>query len=238
MGRPDLRPVALLPDAVRRALPAYAAAAVATVVGVGVRVHGHTHASRVDHWIDTRARVTAHPWHGLLYLLAQLGSPAFVALASGALAAVCWWWRDPLAAALCVLAPGVNDVLTEIVLKPVIGRMKDASLAFPSGHTGRAVALATVAVLLAGSQGPLGRRLPLPARRTVRALALAGGAGVGFAVVALGWHYATDAAGAVLLATSVSLMLAVALDRWRAPNVRSAPSYCLGSKSSDRELMQ
>lgn len=238
MGRPQPRPVALLPDAVRRALPVYAVAAAGTVVGVGVRVHGHTHASRIDRWIDARASITAHPWHGLLYLLAQLGSPGFVALAAGALAALCWWWRDPLAAALCLLAPGVNDILTEVILKPVIGRMKDASLAFPSGHTGRAVALATVIVLLAGHRGPVGRRLPPVGRRTLRFTAVAGGAGVGYAVVALGWHYATDAAGAVLLATSVSLMLAVALDRWRTPAAPKGLPYSLGSKSSDSELMQ
>lgn len=230
-GTAALVPGPLVPPRVRRALPVYAGIAIATIAGVGVRVHGHRRASRFDRWIDTRARVTGHPWHGLVYLLAQGGSPALAILAALVLAALCWWWRDRLAALLCLLAPGINDVLTEVVLKPWVARTKAASLAFPSGHTGRAVALATVVVLLAGKDGPVGRRLPAVARRVVQALAILTAAGVGFAVVSLTWHYATDAAGAVLLATSVTLTLAAVLDRWRAPEPAGDRPISLSARS-------
>jgi membrane-associated phospholipid phosphatase len=206
---------ALVPARVRRALPVYATAALLAVLAVGLRVHGHTRASRLDRWVDTRLAVDGHPWHGLIYLMAQIGSAQISAVIALVLAGLCWWWRDRWSALLCVLAPAVNDALTEGVLKPVVGRTKVGAFAYPSGHAGRAIAVATVAILLAGASGPLGRRLPDARRQAVQLVAGAVGAGVGLAVVALGWHYATDAAAGALLATSVTLVLAVLIDLGR-----------------------
>src|SRR3954447_5403286 len=82
------------------------------------------------------------------------------------------------------------------IINPVIG-----APAFPSGHATAAMSLALSAVIVAP--------------RTWRPLIAAGGAlfalAVGFALVALGWHYPSDVVGGYLVATTWALVTLAAL---------------------------
>jgi membrane-associated phospholipid phosphatase len=97
--------------------------------------------------------------------------------------------------------------------------------AFPSGHTTAAAAVA-VALLLV-----------VPARHA-RAAAIAGGlliAAVASSVVVSGWHYPSDALGAVLIAAACGFLALAGLrapgrrDRPRGRNVASPPGRLLAS---------
>ena len=147
--------------------------------------------------LNQRWRVSRH--------LAWLGSPVFVFAAAGILSVVAVARRDWFAAALCIVGPGLAGFLTEVVAKPLVDRQKGASLAFPSGHTTGAAALAALAVLLAYRRGGvrLAAAVALPAA-CVPAI-------VSLGVVSLGWHYATDAVGGMALGGAAVLLTAVVL---------------------------
>jgi membrane-associated phospholipid phosphatase len=118
--------------------------------------------------------------------------------------------RVRLGAAALVAIAGAN-VSTQI-LKPLLGDADplatDAAralpAAFPSGH-------ATVAMSVA-----LGLVLVAPAAyRPLAALAGAGyAAGMGVALLALGWHYASDVAGGYLMATAWTAAAGAVALRW------------------------
>jgi membrane-associated phospholipid phosphatase len=210
-GRPTL-----LPDRLR--LPAVALAALAAVVvGVlGVRYAGDSVPGRVDGHLD-RA-VDALPGHGIARMVIDLGSPAFVSVAAAVLAVICLRGRRFRAAALAVAGPGLTGLVTTVG-KPAFDRTigHGGDLAFPSGHTGGATALALViALLVAGTRrwGPGGTA-------ALAALcAITAGAAVGTGMVVAGQHYPTDVIGGFCTATAAVLAVALVLDatvRRRAP---------------------
>ena len=125
------------------------------------------------------------------------------------------------ALAVGVLLAGAN--VTTQLLKPVfdeprgtLGGWVVSAEAFPSGHATASMSLALAAVLVAP--------------RAVRPLVAAGGAlfaiSVGFAIVALDWHFPSDVAGGYLMAGgwcfAVSAALVGAERRW--PRERGAPA--------------
>jgi membrane-associated phospholipid phosphatase len=147
----------------------------------------------------------------LLSLAVHLGTPEFVAGASIGLAVLCVVLRRPYAAVFALVAAPAAGAMTEYVLKPLVDRRGVASLLFPSGHTTGAFAVAlTVAVLLL-PRADAGL-LDAAARLLVGVLALAAAAVVAVGVVALGWHYVTDAMGGVVTAVIVVLAVAAAVD--------------------------
>src|SRR4051794_1206597 len=114
-------------------------------------------------------------------------------------------WR---AAALVVLGPSVAVVLTEYILKPLVGRHIGYALSFPSGHTTGAFAIAvTSVVLLLDNQ-----RVHHTLRIALAVLAVILAAGVAAAVVGLGYHYTTDAVGGFCVALGAVLGVAVLID--------------------------
>lgn len=157
-----------------------------------------------------KARLAAHPH--LLSLAARLGSPAAVVGGSLLLALLCLVGRRPKAALFALVAAPAAGAVTEFVLKPAVHREQHSSfLLFPSGHTTGAFALAmTVVVLLLPREGT--RLLPAIARLVVAVGALAVASVVAVAVVALGWHYVTDAIGGVVTAVVVVLGIAALFD--------------------------
>ena len=157
-----------------------------------------------------QARLAVHPH--LLSMAARLGSPAAVVGGSLVLALLCLLAGRPKAALFALVAAPAAGAVTEYVLKPAVHReLHVNSLLFPSGHTTGAFALAlAVVVLLLPHEGT--RLLPAIARLVVGVAALALAAVVAVAVVALGWHYVTDAVGGVVTAVVVVLGLAAVLD--------------------------
>jgi undecaprenyl-diphosphatase len=164
--------------------------------------------------VQVKSRLGAHPH--LLSMAARLGSAKAVVAGSLLLALLCLLARRPKAAVFALLAAPVAGAVTEYVLKPAVHREQHVNaLLFPSGHTTGAFALAmTVVVLLLPTEGT--RLLPAVARLAVAVAALAVASVVAVAVVALGWHYVTDAIGGVVTAVVVVLGLAAFFDLFRA----------------------
>ncbi len=135
-----------------------------------------------------------------------------VALVGGSiLAGVAAAGRDRWRAAACVGGPLVAAVLVQWVMKPLVGRYYFGVLTFPSGSVTVVAALATSWALA------VPRWLFWPV--VVAGTALVGLMGV--AVVALRWHYPSDA----LVGASVGVGVVLTLDgtlrwaqrRWAAP---------------------
>ncbi len=103
-----------------------------------------------------------------------------------------------------------------MLLKPLVHRTYLGVLAYPSGHTTAAFALAAVVTILL-----LRPASPPKARRARAVVSFAGclvGSLVAVAVIGLRWHYLTDtvAGAAVGIATVCGLALALdlSLSRW------------------------
>jgi undecaprenyl-diphosphatase len=184
----------------------FACAVVIALLGIH---YAHTDApgridSRLDH--DIRRRLAAH--HHLLDRLVHLGDPATVVTLAVLLALWCALRRRWRGVALAVLGPAVSVVLTEVILKPLVGRHIGLAYSFPSGHTTGAFAIAvTAAVLLFGERG-----LRLPFRIALVVLSFGLAAGVAASVIGLGFHYTTDTIGGFCVALGAVLGVAMLID--------------------------
>ncbi|MET9696761.1 phosphatase PAP2 family protein [Streptomyces sp. NPDC006529] len=200
-GSPTARGAGLGPVAVLAAL---------VVVVLGVRYAGHGRPGTVDGWLrpvdDLRP-----PWRRVALFLDFLGEPVGAALLVAAAVAACLLLRRPRTALLAVAGPGAA-VGAATLLKHLVGRtIHGGYLSYPSGHTAFLTALALVAALAATRRAAPGRTA---ATLLVLAAALAAGAAMGWAQVALGAHYPTDALGGWCTALALVPATAWALDRW------------------------
>jgi membrane-associated phospholipid phosphatase len=109
-------------------------------------------------------------------------------------------------AILAVAGPGLAVGIAELVLKPVFDRRMYGALSYPSGHTVTAVATLTVALLVLTSGASLPRKLLIVPIWAVVVLVLMAG------LVAMDYHYPTDAIGGFCLSVGVVLPLTVLAD--------------------------
>lgn len=141
--------------------------------------------------------------------IGHLGDPPLVAAIGALLAGAALLRGRPRVAAAVVVLIGVTSVSSQ-ALKVLLaypryeGTVAGAHVspeAFPSGHSTAAMALALSLVLVS------------PARlRPLAALVGTGFAlGVAFSVIALGWHFPSDAVGGFLLASGWALVLMAGL---------------------------
>ena len=152
----DTVPRPLLPPPFRRAAAGLAVACAAVVLALGLRYHGQPHGGWLDAMLDPRIQGALGPFHRTLRFLADAGTLVPAALMVAALVAACLAARRWTGAVLAAVAEPAAIVLTEYLLKPLVGRTNSGSLTFPSGHATAMFALAvTVAVLLANP--PRGR---------------------------------------------------------------------------------
>jgi membrane-associated phospholipid phosphatase len=141
--------------------------------------------------------------------LAHLGDPWAVILLGAVLAGIAVLRGRPRVAAVIVLLIGATSVSSQL-LKAFLAYPRYeaadkgahvAPEAFPSGHSTAAMAIALCLVVA------------VPAR--LRPLAAMVGAGfalsVAFSVIALGWHFPSDAVGGFLLASGWALVLLAGL---------------------------
>jgi membrane-associated phospholipid phosphatase len=207
----DTVPRPLLPPPFRRAAAALAVGCAAVVLALGLRYHGQPHGGWLDAVLDPRIQAALGRFPTTLRILADAGTLVPAALMVAALVAACLAARRWTGAVLAAVAEPVSIVLTEYVLKPLIGRTHGGSLSFPSGHATALFALAvTVAVLLAD---PPRGRWQAGARAAAVLAALLAATAVALAMVALDAHYFTDAIGGVAVGTGVTLACALILDR-------------------------
>src|SRR5262249_46450390 len=111
-------------------------------------------------------------------------------------------------AALLALSVPAAAVITERLLKPLVGRTALGFLSFPSGHATGTFALATaIAVLLAGAPA-----LPGAVRLAAVVIAFAVASVAAAAMIALGFHYFTDAVAGAAVGSGTVLAAALLLD--------------------------
>ena len=211
-GRPPPRP--LLTPAQRRPAGTLLAGCVAVMVVLAVMYRHHDRAGWLDAAVDPRLRTSlgAHP--ALLTPLVRLGDPPAGIVLTLALVLYCVAARRWRGALLAGIAVPVASALTELVLKPLVGRTLHGGPGFPSGHATSMFALAAVcAVLLAN---PPRARLSKAARLALVLGAVLVAGLVSAAMVAREYHYATDAIAGATTGTAVVLLTALLLDRYRA----------------------
>ncbi|MFF2508281.1 phosphatase PAP2 family protein [Streptomyces sp. NPDC058067] len=208
-GRPA---PAVLPPSLRPRLVLIAALAALIVVALGVLYAGHGRPGTVDRWIvSPTADSVRPPWRRAALAMDFLGEPAGAAMLVGAIVTGCLLLRRPRAAVFVVAGLGVA-VGTATLLKSLVGRTihGDGNLSYPSGHTAFATALALVMALFVTGRFGLGRTA---GTLLVLAAALVAGAAMGWAEVALGAHYPTDALGGWCTALAVIPPTAWLVDR-------------------------
>ena len=151
----------------------------------GIVVHGHPGPNGLDRWGFSALGPSLHS--SLLIRITDLGGFAVVAGGS-VLAALVVVGRDRWRAVACLFGPALATALVEWLIKPLVGRRYLEVLTFPSGTVTTVAALATAWVLAV----PGWLRVAVAAAGSVVVVAVI------VAVVALRWHYPSDAlAGAV-----------------------------------------
>jgi membrane-associated phospholipid phosphatase len=173
---------------------------VALVAAVGAYFAFRPASGSVDGWILTLVTGSNSPW---FTDATSLRYPLVVVIGS-VLVAAATFPRDRPRAVACLVGPPLALVLCELAAKPLVGRTLGGVLSYPSGSTVGAAALATAAVIAT----PARWRLVGVVVGTVYALWMA------VAVVALRWHYPTDALAG--LAFGVGIVLIIDGAAWKA----------------------
>lgn len=211
-GRPDFRHSRTVPPLIptRLRLPAALLALACWVLAalLGVWYAGDHHAGPFDaavaRGVDSVvgehsmfARVLTGPSHPVVVY-------PLIALTLGITVFRRWWGRTLLA----VAAPGLCVLLTELLFKPLVGRVHEGVYAYPSGHTVSAVATLLVAALVIGVDWPRPWRLALFGLFLLGCVLLAVG------LVGMDYHYFTDTVGGFGVALGSTLPLTLLADRF------------------------
>jgi membrane-associated phospholipid phosphatase len=200
------------------------AACAGTTALLGASLGHGAHTDPVDTAVDSRVRAILAGHLKLLELLARLGDLPAITGITAILVLACLLRRRYRGAALLALSGPAAAVITERLLKPLVGRTALGFLSFPSGHATGTFALATaITVLLAGAPGA-----PRAVRLAASVIAFAVASAVAAAMVALGFHYFTDAvAGAAVgigTVLATALLLDLAIQAWRRSGRRPPPA--------------
>lgn len=192
---------AALPASARRPLAVAAGCAAVTVVMLGVLFAGRTTGTGVDEGLRSALTGAGAPWYQLALVVDFTAEPVGGVLTLGVLVAGCLAAGHRRAAVLAVLGTGGSIAVTT-ALKPLVGReINGGFLAYPSGHTATATAVALVATLV------LTRRLGW-----LVAVTVAAGGVMAWAQVLLNAHYATDTLGGFATAVAVVPTAAFLID--------------------------
>jgi membrane-associated phospholipid phosphatase len=203
----------LLTSGARRPAAIISACCLAVTVVLGVLTAHSARPDGLDGTVDSWIERTFGVHHRALLLLEDIGKPAETVILTLVIVLACLAARRLNGAVLTAVSVAASLVLTEVVLKPAVGRTLDGYRVYPSGHTGFAVTLAAViAVLLVN---PPRRQLRRALKIAVAAGAALIGSAVGVAMVGLHAHYFTDTIGGAALAIGVVLTTALVLDTER-----------------------
>ncbi|MEV5714412.1 phosphatase PAP2 family protein [Amycolatopsis mediterranei] len=199
-----------LPAALRAPLSISAALATAVLVALGILHFRDSGLTGVDAALLPSIDGVRPPWRYVALVFDFGGEPVGSVILIALLAGVCWLVHRVRAAVLTVLGVVVTVAVTT-VLKPLVGRtIHGEFLSYPSGHTAMATALALVIGLVLTERWGLGRAAGVS---LALGLALVAGLAMGWAEVALGAHYPTDAVGGFCAALAAVPATAWALDR-------------------------
>jgi len=205
-SRPAARP--LLSDAARLPAAAIVAACVVTTALLGAWLGHGAHTDRADAVIDAKVKAILPGNAQVLERLAWPGGLHAIIGMTAVLVLVCVLRRRYRGAALLVIAIPAASVIAERLLKPLVGRTALGFLSFPSGHATGTFALATaITVLLAGAP-----RVSRAVRLAAAVIAFAVASVVAAAMIALGFHYFTDAIGGAAVGIGTVLATALVID--------------------------
>ena len=205
-SRPSVRP--LLSDAARLPAAAIVVACVVMTASLGVWLGHGAHTDRVDTVIDAKVKAILPGNAKVLERLAWPGGLHAIIGMTAVLVLVCVLRRRYRGAALLVIAIPAASVIAERLLKPLVGRTALGFLSFPSGHATGTFALATaITVLLTGAP-----RVPRAVRLAAALIAFAVASVVAAAMIALGFHYFTDAIGGAAVGIGTVLATALVID--------------------------
>jgi undecaprenyl-diphosphatase len=221
----------VLPPSLRAWLGLVALLAGLVVATVGGLYAGHGEPGAVDRWfVEPTADSVGPPWRRVALATDFLGEPVGAAALVVVIATGCLLLRRPRGAVLVVAAAGAA-VGAATLLKHLVGRTihGDDNLSYPSGHTAFLTALALVVALLAAGRPGLGRAAGVS---LVLGVALVAGAGMGWAQVALGAHYPTDALGGWCTALAV-----VPVTAWLVDRVADRPGDRAADRRDDRTAL-
>jgi membrane-associated phospholipid phosphatase len=190
--------------------------AVSVVALLGMRYADQDTAGHLDRGLDALMVSLLSGDQPIAQALASLGNPAqatlLITVVAGAAAAAKRW----SGVLLVIVGTLTAAAITELILKPLIGRLRFGNLAFPSGHTTAVAAIAiAAAILISGARWPRSLALRTLASLTVAAIA----AGVAISLVVQDIHYATDTVAGYCVALATVLTVALCLD-YLGPRIR------------------
>lgn len=199
-----------LPAGVRTPLAMTGALAIAVLFALGILHFHESGLTGIDAAVLPSIDGVQPPWRYVALVIDFGGEPVGSTVLVALLALVCFLVHRVRTAVLTVLGV-VATVVVTTVLKPIVGRtIHGEFLSYPSGHTALATALALVIGLVLADRFALGR----PAAVTLLlGLALVAGLAMGWAEVALGAHYPTDALGGFCAALAAIPATAWLVDR-------------------------
>ena len=198
----------LLPTATRPVAVTIVVVCALVTAAQGVWLRHGMETSWLDTAIDTKVRAGLDGHPRLLAVLVWPGKPVPATAIAAALALACILRRRYGEAAFVAISVPAAAALTELVLKPLIGRTSWGD-PFPSGHVTSVVALATaLTVLLASGPTPVHRLLRFVLACTAYLIAAA----VAVGVIGANMHHFTDTVGGAAIGTGTVLLTALILD--------------------------
>ena len=182
-------------------------------------------------WADTavdakvQAALGGHP--ALLAALVWPGGPVVVTATAAVVVLACVLRRRYGEAAFVAVSVPLAAAITELVLKPLIGRTSWGD-PFPSGHVTSVAALATaLTVLLARTP----TRVPGPLRLALAFTVFLIAAAVALGVIGANMHHFSDTVGGAAVGTGTVLLIALVLDilsrEWRRRHDRPLPHMAI-----------
>jgi undecaprenyl-diphosphatase len=199
----------LLPAHLRRPAALVIVLALLVLAVLALRYAHQEAAGRLDRTLDVYIRTHLRRDQRLTGALISLAEPPHAAIVLAAVAGAAALARRWSGVILTLGGTLTAVTITEVILKPLVGRLRYGHLSFPSGHTSAVAAIAiAIAILLLGGQRPH-RVAP---RLTASLAAVVVAASVAVALIAQHVHYTTDTLAGGCVAVITVLSLALALD--------------------------
>jgi hypothetical protein len=200
-------------------------AAITATAALGAYVHIRAGVNAVDRLGFALPRVTTHSWR-FFRAVTWLGTVPALAIGSVSAALVARFTgrRDRWRALACLIGPPVAAVVNQLVIKPLVGRQYLGDLSFASGSVTVIAAVSTAWVLA------VPRRFR-PATAVLGSLATAL---MMVAVIAVRWHYPTDAVAGAVFGVGMVLIVDGAIRFISRSQPGDAPGASQGDGGSSR----
>ncbi len=183
--------------------------AIIVIAVSGIRYADQDMAGYLDLRLDALIRDHLSRDQPLTRTLISLGNPAQAAMLVATVAAAAAAARRWSGVLLIIIGTVTAVTITELILKPLIGRLRFGHLSFPSGHTTAVAAVAiTTAILISGARWPRSTTVRLITGLAAVAVAV----GVALSLVAQHIHYATDTIAGYCVALATVPAVALFLD--------------------------